>query len=131
MTLRGNESGFSLIELVLVIMILSVALLPLITQTIQATVHGADGQVVSTAAFLARERMEQVETDEGSTVVGYAGVTNARYPDESSIPGFPGYTRIVRVSADSTFSGQTFKSVKVTATAPNGQAVTLATWVVQ
>lgn len=126
-----NEAGFSLMELILVIMILSVALLPLITQAVQTTIHSGDGQVASTAAFLARERMEVIEVDEDHPAIGFAGVTEARYPDESSIPDFPGYARTVRISPDSTYGGLTYKVVTVAVTPPGGAAVALTTWVVQ
>lgn len=126
-----NEAGFSLMELILVIMILSVALLPLITQAVQTTIHSGDGQIASTAAFLARERMEIIEVEEDHPAVGYAGITEARYPDESSIRDFPGYVRTVRISPDSTYGGIMFKVVTVTVTPPGGAAVALTTWVVQ
>lgn len=126
-----GEGGFSLMELILVILILSISLLPLISQVVQTTVHGADGQALTTATFLAREKLELVETESGSAAVDYAGIRNSRYPDENAIPDFPGFSRTVRVSADSLYGGRTYKVVTVTVGAPDGQSVALTTWVVQ
>lgn len=126
-----DEAGFSLMELILVIMILSVALLPLITQTVQTTIHATDGQAVSTATFLARERLEQVLADLDAPAVGYANILTARYPAESPVNGFAGYARATTVSADSSWSGLTYRSVAVTVTSALAPPVTLTTWVVQ
>lgn len=126
-----SEAGFSLMELVIVILVMSVALLPLITQMVQATIHGMDGQAASTAGFLARERLEQVLADANAPGVGYANILTARYPAESPLPGFAGFARTTTVSGDSTWSGLTFRAVAVTVTSPLTPAVTLTTWVVQ
>lgn len=131
MRLLKSQAGFSLIELVLVIVILGVALLPLVTQMMQSTTHCFDGQTASTAAFLARERVEQIEGDDESPAIDYAGVVASRYPDEAPVAGFPGYQRHVAISADSVYSGVTYKVFRVTVTSDKGLAVTLAGWVVQ
>lgn len=127
----AGEAGFSLMELIIVILILSIALLPLVSQTVQTTIHSGDGQGVTAATFLAREKLEIIETEEGNPAVDYAGITQARYPDEHSITDFPGYSRFVRISADSVYGSRTFKVVSVTVTSPAGLAATLTTWVVR
>ena len=126
-----SQAGFSLIELVLVILILGIALLPLVTQMMQSTTHCFDGQTVSTASFLARERLEQILGDENAPAIGYAGIVAARYPDESPVAGFPGYQRQVTISPDSVYSGRAFKAFRVPVASDQGLSVTLASWVVQ
>lgn len=128
---RHAEAGFSLIELVLVILVLGLALLPLLTQMVQTNVSSVDGQAASTAAFLSRERIEQVLADRNAPAIGFAAITNGRYPAESPVNGFPGFTRATSVSADSSYGGLTFRAVTVTVSSARIPPVALTTWVIQ
>lgn len=126
---RHDEAGFSLIELILVILIMGLALLPLVTQQLESTIHSGDGQAASVAAFLCRERLEEVLADNASPHYGYAAITDARYPAEATIAGFPGFQRTTDVSADSTRGGLTYKAVRVTVTPTTLPAISMTTWV--
>jgi len=84
--------GFSLVELIAVIVLLSVGLVALLqvfgtaTRTIG---NNVDGQL---GAQLTQERAERVLVDR--RVRGYAYVTTlGTYPNEPAIAGFPNYAR--------------------------------------
>lgn len=127
---HGNTAGFTLFELVLVIVLLGTATLPLVTQFVETGRHAADGQSAASAVLLARERLEEAAADRDAPGRGYAWITTANYPAESPVAGFPGYTRTTAVSGDSTYDSVTYKVVTVTVIPPTGPAVTAATWVV-
>lgn len=131
MTRRGTEDGFTLLEVVLVILVLGLALLPLLTQTVETNVHAVDAQAASAAVFLCRERTETILADRKAPSIGYAAITNSRYPDESPVAGFPGFSRTTHVSADSSYGGVTFRAVRVTVSGALTPAVSLSTWIVQ
>ena len=126
----GSAGGFSLIELVLVILLLGLATLPLVNQITMTSQHAADGQSAASAVLLARERLEEAAADRAAPGRGYAWVTTANYPVENPVAGFPGYSRTTTVSADSTYLSITFKVVTVTVTSPTAPALSTATWVV-
>lgn len=128
--LTDNAAGFSLFELVLVILLLGVATLPLVNQLAVTGQHSADGQSATSAVLLARERMEEAAADRDAPGRGYAWVTAANYPVENPVAGFPGYTRTTTITGDSTYAGIIYKVVTVTVTSPTAPAVTAATWVV-
>ncbi len=125
-----GEAGFSLIELVLVILILGLAVLPLVQQMAVSSKHAADGWSTTAATFLARERLEQVQADRNAASRGYAWITGANYPAEASLPGYAGFARTTTVSAESTYQAVAYKTITVSVTSSASPAVTLTGWVV-
>lgn len=92
MTARTGMQGFSLIELIAIIVLLAVGLVSLLqvfgtaTRSIGNNVDGLLG------AQLTQERAERVLVDR--RVRGYAYVTTpGTYPAEAAIAGFPNYAR--------------------------------------
>jgi len=127
----AGERGFTLIELVLVIVIAGVALFPIAMMFASATANSPQPELVTQAVFLAQDRMENVLGDFHAPSRGYPYISTSNYPAETAISGFPGFTRSVFVSADSTFDGVTFKEVTVTVANAAIVPVHINSWVVQ
>lgn len=105
-----DNRGFTLYEILLAIVILTVALLGVTTAVAVQTGgigsslslgHAAvtRGYYVSTATELARERLEEVRQLQYTLTVDQFGLDPipARFPDENPAPGFSGFSRQVRV----------------------------------
>ncbi len=91
-----NHCGFTLLEVLVAIVILSLGLLGLSAMTI-ATIRGlAFSEDVTTATNLAQEKMEQIKNDD------YADVAQGNYPaeDYTAIPGFRQFKREVEIRPD-------------------------------
>ena len=91
-----HRAGFTLLEVLVAIVILSVGLLGLSAMTI-ATIRGLDfSEDVTVATNLAQEKMEQIKND------AYADVAQGHYPveDYNAIPGFRQFRREVEIRID-------------------------------
>lgn len=124
-----RDGGFTLVELVLVIVVAGVAMFPIAMMFATATADAPQAQIATQAVFLAQERMESILADRAAPSRGFAWITAAHYPPEPTIAGFPGFSRSVSVSADSTWQGVTFRHVRVTVTHGAIGSVSLDTWV--
>ncbi len=124
----ARVGGFTLIEVVLVIVVAAVALLPLSMLFANSSIRSGDAQNASVAVELAETRMEEITADKNSPARGYAYLVAANYPPESPVTAFPAYSRSVTIAPDSTYDGVTFRTVSVTVTSPNIPPVTVTTW---
>lgn len=121
---RGHR-GFSLIEAIIAVVILSVAMPAMLVAVTDAQKKRAGPTQDSKACWLAAEKLEDVIADRHGSSRGYAYVVNANYPAESSVAGFPGYSRnvsIVETDASLSTPGTGYKTVTVTVvyTGPTG-----------
>lgn len=126
-----GERGFTLVELVLVIVIGIVAMFPLVAMYANATQQSVQPVLITQAVFLAQDRMETVLSDFHAPGRGYSYVTNASYPDVVAPPGFPGFLVHVQVSVDSMYDAVTYKAVTVSASHPAIAPVSLSMWITQ
>lgn len=125
---RCRKPGTTIIEVVMCIVILSVALPPMITAFADASRQSILPVRESIASFLVVERMEEVVARRYRGTDGYDALTVptiASFPDESSISGFSAYARTVRVAyvnSNLTAAGsdQGYKKVTVTVTWDSG-----------
>ena len=124
----AHGDGFTLIEVVLVIVVAAVALLPLSMLFANSSIRSGDAQNASVAVQLAEARMEEITADKNSPARGFAYLVPANYPPESPVAAFPGYSRSVAIAPDSTYDGVTFRTVNVTVTSPSIPPVTVTTW---
>ncbi|HZI89011.1 MAG TPA: prepilin-type N-terminal cleavage/methylation domain-containing protein [Candidatus Polarisedimenticolia bacterium] len=120
--------GFTLIEVVLIIVIAAVAVLPLSMLFANTSIRSSDARNATTAAQLAQAKMEELSADKSSPARGFSYLIAANYPPESPVPAFPGYSRTVSFAPDSTYDGVTFRTVTVTVTCTNIPPVTVTTW---
>lgn len=125
---RSAGGGFTLIEVVLVIVIAGVALLPLSMLFANSSIRSGDAHNASIAAQLAEARMEEITADKNSPARGFTYLVASNYPAENPVPAFPGYSRSVTVAPDSTYDGVTFRTVSVTVNSANIPPVTVTTW---
>ena len=110
-----QQSGFSLIELIMVIIIMALASVPILGQFTQAANSTLINENIQTASQLAQERAEDIlalRRDQG-----YAAVTPGTSNDVLT-GNYANYSRTVTVSEPSTFggcaTGASCKSVVVT-----------------
>jgi Tfp pilus assembly protein PilV len=126
---RGRaEAGFTLVEIVLIIVIAGIAILPLSMLFANSSIHSSDARNATLAAQLAEAKMEELTADKNSPARGFSYLVAANYPAESPVTAFPGYSRSVSFGTDSTYDSVTFRTVSVTVTCANIPAVTLTTW---
>lgn len=125
---RGAAAGFTLIEMVLIIVIAAIAVLPLSMLFANTSIRSSDARNATMAAQLAQAKMEELTADKNSPARGFSYLVAGNYPAESPVTAFPGYSRSVAFSPDSTYDGITFRTVTVTVTCANIPPVTVTTW---
>jgi Tfp pilus assembly protein PilV len=128
---RAGREGTSLFELVLVIVLIGVGIVPILATFREAAQRSPLSELQTRAAFLAAERMEEIIADRLSAARGYTWITAANYPVETSIAGFPGFTRTTTIGVDQVVDGVTVRPVAVAVANAAIPAVTLDTWFVE
>ncbi len=121
-----RSPGFTLVEAIVGIVILSVAVPPMLWAIRQAHLHRIGQVLASRARWLAQERLEDVIADRHSATRGYAYLIAANYPAEASIAGFPGFTRSVALqetAADLSSAGTGYMKATVTVSYTDAGAV--------
>ncbi|MDI6808391.1 MAG: prepilin-type N-terminal cleavage/methylation domain-containing protein [Candidatus Eisenbacteria bacterium] len=124
------EKGFTLVEVVIVIIIGGIALIPLLTLFASTATESSQAEVVSTASFLAKEKMDTIIADKMSPERGFSYITSGNYPQENPVNGFNDYVRTVTISPDSVYDSVTFRTVKVRVQRGTSADVVVTTWVV-
>lgn len=127
---RRGSPGFSLVEVVILIVVAGIAILPLAMLFATTSIRSSDARSASVAAQLAQAKLEEITADRNATTRGFSYVTGANYPPETPIPAFPAFQRSVAVAPDSTYDSVTFRTVSVTVTTSGIPPVTLTTWFV-
>ncbi len=93
-----GQNGFSLIELVIVIVIFGIASAGLMTLFSTGIKKSADPLLQNQALQLAQEKIEIILGDRLNPARGFAYITSANYPAESPVTGFPDFSRTVTIS---------------------------------
>ena len=115
------QSGFTLTELIIVLVFVGVALTSILLSFRTGLRTSVDSELLSLSAQLAEAKMEQIKSDKAS--FGYGYLTQQNYPPETDADGYSGYTRTVSITE---YSG--YKKVTVTVThsgSPDVQLVTI------
>jgi prepilin-type N-terminal cleavage/methylation domain-containing protein len=123
-----KTNGFTLVEVVLVIVIAAIALLPLSMLFANTSIRSGDARTATVAAQLAQSKMEEIAADKSSPARGFEYLIGRNYLPEDPVPAFPGYRRSVAIATDSTFDGVRFRAVSVSVASGNLPPVTLTTW---
>lgn len=92
----SQGGGFTLIETIAAIVIVAVAIPAMMWTLAEAQRQRIDPVMTSRATWLATEKLEDVIADRHAPTRGWPHLTEANYPDESSIDDFPGFSRRVR-----------------------------------
>ena len=108
------RSGFTMVEVIVASVILGAALLAMAGFTVRYQQVDASARVVSKAQQAANERMERVRTAQPYLSLDTMATT------ESSVPGYPGYSRQTLVSHVGGLATDTvdFKVITVRVTTP-------------
>ena len=122
------DAGFTLPEVVLIIVIAAVAVLPLGMLFANSSIRSSEARNATVMAQLAQAKMEEIAADKSSTSRGFSYLVTANYPAENPVAAFTGYSRSVAFAPDSVYDGVTFRTVSVTVAFASVPSVTLATW---
>jgi prepilin-type N-terminal cleavage/methylation domain-containing protein len=121
---RSGGGGFTLVECVAAIVVLSIGIPPMLWALRAAHHHRVDHVMASRAKWLASEKLEDVIADRHCR--GYAYLRAANYPAEGAVAGFPGFTRSVSLAetgADLTSAGIGFMRATCTVGYTDGSGV--------
>jgi prepilin-type N-terminal cleavage/methylation domain-containing protein len=114
---RQLRTGFTLVESIAALVILTIAIPPMLFAVRQAQYHRVNPIMAAKARWLITEKLEDIIADRASTTRGYSYVISANYPAENPVSGYAGFTRSVAISetaADLSSSGAGYKRVTVT-----------------
>ena len=123
-----NQRGYSLIEIIMVIIILAVAIPPLLSLFSESIVNSVDSEYMTEATLYAQQKMEEIIADKKaeSASRGYDWVvTPGRYGNDNPAEGF---TRSVSITDGLDYNGIPYAKVEVTVSHENMVDVVLTTW---
>jgi len=122
-----KQDGFSLVEIIVVIVVLGIAVFPLSRLLRINLVSSAKAEKITRATFTAQEKMEEIIGDYKNPGRGYAYVTDVyNYPEES----VGGFTRTVDVTVGD-LNGITCAEITVTVNSVETGDMKLRAWLVQ
>jgi Tfp pilus assembly protein PilV len=122
------NAGFTLPEVVLILVIAAIAVLPLGMLFANSSIRSSEAHNATVMAQLAQAKMEEIAADKNSPSRGFTYLVGANYAAENPVPGFTGYSRSVGFAPDSVYDGVTFRTVSVTVSYASVPPVTLTTW---
>jgi prepilin-type N-terminal cleavage/methylation domain-containing protein len=96
--MNARQRGFTLIELVAIIVLLSIAGTAILGMFGQVGRSLTTNQDTQTGAQLVQEKAEQILADRRNAARGYAWIVAANYPAETPISGFAAFDRSVTIS---------------------------------
>jgi prepilin-type N-terminal cleavage/methylation domain-containing protein len=121
----SKSDGYSLIEIILVILILAIAIPPIVNIFTQNLNKNVNSEIYTKASLFAEEKLEEILSDK--RVHSYSFITsNDRYQDDSPATGF---TRSVSINDNNKIiDGIPYAEVIVTVSHSNIRDVVLTTW---
>ncbi len=126
-----KEQGFSLIEVVIIILIIGIAMVPLSRVTVANLKRGGDQSLITQSMFYAEERMEEIIADCAADDAGRGYAWTVSNWDGNSDSPATGFTRTVDISAESTADSVDYVELTVTVSYSGIENVTLGTWLVE
>src|SRR5574337_941551 len=94
-----NSGGFTLIEIIITLVVLSIAAVGVLSVFTTGISGSADPSLAGQATQLAQERMDAIMGDRANSSRGYTWITAAvnPYPAENPVTGFPAFNRSVNI----------------------------------
>lgn len=124
-TLHPHTRGFSLIEAITAIVVLSVAIPGMMWGIRDAQMRRVDPIQTSKARWLAAEKLEDVIADRHSGSRGFGYLVDANYPAESAVSGYAGFARSVAIAESGANliagSGTGYKRITISVTFKDGR----------
>lgn len=120
-SLEQNEGGFSLVELIFVMLFLGIALATTLSMVSTGVTKSMDSESMSLATTLAEQKMEEIRGDKNGR--GYFYVTNSNYDTETNAGGYAGFTRTTTITTYSSY-----KEITVSVAKEDMPTVTLVTF---
>lgn len=124
---RCVEYGFTLVEIILVIVVVGAAIVMLGNVTTNGFRQNQASELLTAATALANEKMEQIVADKNSQ--GWDYVAEENYPFEASIDHYPLFQRKVEIALEQRLMGVPCKIVEIKVKHPHLREVTLMTMV--
>ncbi|MBX7151302.1 hypothetical protein K1X84_06645 [bacterium] len=122
-----NQHGYSVLEVITVILFIGIALPTLVMFFSQAISNGAEAEVQTKALMLCEQKMEEVLTDKLSPSRGYSWMTTPNRYVSENISG--GYTRTVAVATTGkSFNGVAYAEITVTVSHSLITPIQLVSW---
>lgn len=85
-----RNHGFTLIEILIAMLILTVAILSLVSVTVMVIKGNSLNRMITTATTLAKDQMETLKNDSKSSDTNFNNILTSSWSD---VTGFPGYQR--------------------------------------
>ena len=124
-----TNGGFSLIEIILVIVIIGITIPPILTLFTQNLTDSTESEVYTKATLYAEERMEEILGDKRAASAGYGWsfiLQSGQYPTDAPETGF---TRSVSIDATgNSYGGVTYAEIVVTVSNASINDVVLTAW---
>ena len=127
----GREEGFSMMEVVLLLVILAIALVPLTRLATSNLKFGAQYSMMTRAMGYAQEAMEEIIADYRAESAGRGYDWVRSNWDGATASPATGYTRSVDISSEMTLNGVTYVNVTVSVSHADISNVTLETILVE
>ena len=123
----GNSHGFSLIEVIMIIVLSGIGMYTLMNLISWNVINTEESQTVTRAVLNAREKMDEIIADKKSPARGYNWVvTPGQYPSEVLEHGF---TRSVAIdTTGKIFNGMAYALVHVRVNHPDIPEFEITTW---
>ncbi len=127
----ARVDGFSLLELVITIMLLSVAIPGIVEMYNTALTNSHTSEIITTAELLAAEQIEIILAHKAGSGAGYGygSITQARYANVNPAAPFGEYTRSVTVQTVNPGAAYEYKLITVTVDNSLINPVTLTTFI--
>ena len=94
---QAAESGFTLIEAIMTLVVLSIAAVGVLSVFTVGMQGSSNPLLINQAIVLAQDRMETIVGDRENALRGFAYIQPANYAAESPVTGFPNFNRSVSI----------------------------------
>jgi prepilin-type N-terminal cleavage/methylation domain-containing protein len=96
-TALDKSRGFSLIEIIVTLVVVSIAAVGVLSVFSVGLRGSADPLILAQAAGLAQEKMDSIMGDKMNPTRGFAWIAPVNYPAENPVAGFPAFSRTVNI----------------------------------
>jgi Tfp pilus assembly protein PilV len=122
-----QTEGYSLIEVILVVLIIAIAIPPILQLFSDNLTNSMDSEIYTKACYLAEEKMEEIFADKRASGRGYDYIVEVgQYLSVTPVTGF---TCSVSIDETKSYAGIDFAEIVVTVSHQSIEDVILYSWV--